>query len=289
MLITVFGASGGVGSQVASILARTEHRIRVVARSPERLPAPITSRAEVIRGSHLDPKLAAAAANGADAIFWMTPMAMGADVGAFNVAAAEAAHAAARPVARVVSLSGAYCDRPNFGLASHIRTIERGIEAANPNAVHLRAGLFMSNFALIADAIRAGIVTFPIAGEAAARFVAPADIAAAAVGFLLDTRESGHRPVQILGPDRLSFVQATQIIARAIGKPLQFIEQDDASLESLVTAGWPRAFVEQYSIMYRAFSRAFLDGDEPAGDRVIGITSLRTYATETLAPLLTRH
>jgi dihydroflavonol-4-reductase len=72
VLVLVTGGSGYVGSHAIASLARAGHRIRVLARSPERIPAALeplgVDRVETAVGDVTDPLAAERALEGADAV-----------------------------------------------------------------------------------------------------------------------------------------------------------------------------------------------------------------------------
>jgi putative NADH-flavin reductase len=67
MIITVFGASGGTGSQVAAIAAQRGHVVRAVFRTPPDAPPPGQSKVLIIPDI-FDPAFAAEAVRGADVV-----------------------------------------------------------------------------------------------------------------------------------------------------------------------------------------------------------------------------
>jgi uncharacterized protein YbjT (DUF2867 family) len=67
MNITVFGASGGIGTHLVSLAAQRGHQVRAVYRTTPQTPPP--GQAEVLIGPDIfDPAFAAAAARGADVV-----------------------------------------------------------------------------------------------------------------------------------------------------------------------------------------------------------------------------
>lgn len=286
MRYVVFGATGNVGSAVADLLAATEHDLTVVARQPDRLGQAIRARARVVVGSHLDPQVARDAARGADAVFWMSPMALTPEPRRFVEQTALAAASAAEVSDRFVTLSGAYCERRNVGLASLSRIVEQAVDRANPLTVHIRAGLFMSNLLMQLPALRAGVVSFPMPADAATGWIAPADIAAEAVSQMLTFADRRPRSIALVGPDRLSGREIADLLARLSNRPFHYIEHGEDTTQSMVQAGMPEPFVREMITMYNAFGRYFLAGDSPDGERRVGTTSFRTYLTRQVIPLL---
>ena len=288
MKIVITGVSGNVGRAVAANLANKGHELKLLVRDNRKLPATLKGVGEVLEGDHLDAQWVRRAVSGADALFWMTPMAMTNDIAAYNHKASEAANAAAREARRVVALSGAYCDQAGLGLASWIRFLEFAIEAGAANVRHLRAGLFMENFLFQKALITTeGIITQPVPAEARVRFVATSDIGRAAAQLLEDTTWSGHGAVGIHGPERLSFAEAAAQLGRTLGREVRFVESTGADMEAaLVATGAPAEFARNYVEMYLGFARLFQANQDPKDPTLIGSTTLASYCQSTLGPAL---
>jgi len=71
-MIVVAAPTSRIGSQLLGhLLGRAQ--LRVVARDPSRLSKEIRAQADVVIGSHGDPKIISAALDGADTVFWLVP------------------------------------------------------------------------------------------------------------------------------------------------------------------------------------------------------------------------
>lgn len=286
MRIAVTGATGNIGSVVAATLLEAGAEVRVLARHPDRLAAGVARRAEVREGSHLDARWVVRAVEGCDALFWLTPPAFTDDILRFTATAGAAAGAASRRVGRVVAVSGAYCDRPELGLAAWLRFVETAVLAAAPDATLLRPGLFMENFLFAAESIRANsLVSFPASPDASTGFIATRDIATAAASRLLDLDWTGHGVLAVMGPELLSFAEATSQLGTALGRTLRYSEASPDQARAAMNA-MPSAFVEAYITMYTGFSKLFLTGVEPTEPTIVGQTTFERLASEVLAPRL---
>ncbi|MDX2146527.1 MAG: NAD(P)H-binding protein [Planctomycetota bacterium] len=286
MRIAVTGATGNIGSVVAATLMSAGVEVRLLVRQPGRLPSDIAHRAEIREGSHLDARWVARAVDGCDALFWLTPPAFTDDILRFTASAAAAAGAASQRVGRVVVISGAYCDRADLGLATWLRFVETAVLASSRNATILRPGLFMENFLFASESIRAGsLVAFPASPHARSRFIATRDIAAAAAARLLDADWNGHGALAVMGPERLSFAEATSQLGAALSRSLKYVEASPAETRAGMHA-LPAAFVDAYIHMYQGFNRLFLEGIDPSEPTIVGATTFAALASEVLAPRL---
>ena len=72
-MIVITAPTGNIGHQVLANVLAGDEPVRVIVRDPARLPASVRNRVEVIQGSHGDPRVAAHALAGADALFWLLP------------------------------------------------------------------------------------------------------------------------------------------------------------------------------------------------------------------------
>ena len=97
-----------IGRQVVTELLDRHAELRLLTRDPDRLDPGVRDRAEVVAGSHGDAETIGAAAEGVEAVFWLTPN----DPAAPDLAATfadfarpAAAAFAERGVRRVVGIS----------------------------------------------------------------------------------------------------------------------------------------------------------------------------------------
>jgi len=108
----------------------------------------------------------------------------------------------------------------------------------------LRASFFYQNFSesFLIDAVRAGQVMLPL-GEVQEPFVDTDDIADIAVAALTEPGHAGQL-YEITGPRLLSFAQATQEIATALGRPITYTQIPIADYTAALKAGGvPEDFV----------------------------------------------
>ncbi|WP_156995505.1 NAD(P)H-binding protein, partial [Elstera litoralis] len=72
-MIVITAPTSMIGQQVIANLLTSGQLIRVVARDPSRIPAPIRACVEIVQGSHSDIDVVNRAFTGAEAVFWLVP------------------------------------------------------------------------------------------------------------------------------------------------------------------------------------------------------------------------
>lgn len=114
MRLTVFGATGRIGTEVLGQALDAGHEVTAVVRDPSRIAVPATERLHVVRADPMDADAVTPAVKGADAVV----SALGPRRGGPVTVISEAAHAVlaamrATGVRRlvIVSANGAYFDR----------------------------------------------------------------------------------------------------------------------------------------------------------------------------------
>lgn len=212
----VTGATGNVGGPVARQLREQGHRVRALVRDTSRaasLPAGI----EVAVGDLDDPVSVSKAVAGAEAIFLMQ-VGVGTEQTKTMIAAARDA-----AVSRIVLLSSAGArlmpldDNP-MGAAFAAR--EQLLRESGLGVTFLRPSAFASNTFAWRDSIRAGKISDPT-GEGVLAVMDPEDIARVAVAVLTQDGHAG-KGYLLTGPQALTSREQVEIIAQAIGRPVEF-------------------------------------------------------------------
>lgn len=232
----VSGATGKVGGLVAERLLATGLRVRVLCRSPERLPRRLQDRAvEAVRGDLTRAGDLARALEGVAGVFLM----------AVPGGAAAVREAVGRFAVRRVVLLSSGSVRDGSGPQPHpIATLHREAEDAVRDACSgwtiLRAREFASNALWWAPQIRLrGRVegAYPRASRAPVHEVDVADVAAYAL-----TRP-GHagRVYRLTGPAAMSQAEQVHVIGEVLGRPLRYVEVPRASARAALAErvpGW---------------------------------------------------
>ncbi|TWD79370.1 uncharacterized protein YbjT (DUF2867 family) [Kribbella amoyensis] len=232
MTILVTGATGSVGRLVVDeLLTAGVEGVRALTNNPARAVLP--TGVEVARGYLGRPSTLPDALEGIDTVY-LAPLP--AFVDDFIECATKAG------VRRVVVLSGEPAEYEAQGDPSgwHYYKVERGIEDAGFEWVHLRPGQFMNNTLDWAPSIKAeGVVRGPYA-KAVQTPIDLGDIAAVARVVLLDESYTG-RKLTMSGPEALTQPEEVRIIGEAIGRELRFEELSHAE----AVAAWAPAMGEE--------------------------------------------
>jgi NADH dehydrogenase len=225
-LVTVFGGSGFVGSQVVRALARAGHRVRVAVRQPARaydlLLLGDVGQIQVVQANIRDKDSVARALDGAQAcvnlvgVLYESGRQKFASLhaeGAGNVA--QAAQAAG--VTRMVQVSAIGADAGSSSIYARTKAAgEAAVRAAMPQAVILRPSIvfgpeddFFNRFAAMAVLSPA----LPLIGGGKTRFqpVFVGDVARAVVGALANPAAAGQT-YELGGPAILTFRQLLELV-----------------------------------------------------------------------------
>jgi NAD(P)H dehydrogenase (quinone) len=240
-MYAVTGITGQVGSVVAENLLKHGHQVRAVVRDVNKGKAWLDRGCEIVRATFEDAASLAAALRGAEGVFVLVPpnfdplpdfpeaQAIG---GKLRTALSEA-----NP-ARVVYLStiGAQATEPNL-LTQH-SIIEKIIGGLPIPITFLRPGWFMENCSWdVGPAREQGVIpSFLQPLDKPVPMVATADIGRVAAELLRETW-SGHRVVELEGPERVTPNKIAAIFARLLGRPVR--------MEAVPRERWEPLFISQ--------------------------------------------
>jgi uncharacterized protein YbjT (DUF2867 family) len=275
IMIIVTGATGHVGGELIARLAAEHQPVRAMTRRPHAMQAP--PGVDVVYGDCDDPASLDAAFEGADRAFLMSAQSTGsAERPTHDLQLVRAAQRAG--VRHVVKLSVYDGGRTGDALGAWHREAEGAVIDSGIDWTLLRPGRFMSNALQWVPMIRRGdTVYIPFAHRPAAP-IDPADVAAIAAAALT-TGEHRNSAYQLSGPEVLTPVEESHILAATLGRSLRVVEPTiDQTRAGMLRAGMTEAVVE--AIVARALVGT--DGAEvlPTVERVLGrpATTFETWA-----------
>jgi uncharacterized protein YbjT (DUF2867 family) len=263
-MYTILGATGTIGKKIVETLTAKREKVRMVARSGDRLRPLVGKHAEAFVGDILDTELLTQAFTGADAVFTLIPPNYRAEnfLSYADSAGESIAHALQdAKITQVVNLSSVGGDLPSG--TGPITGLHRQEERLNRikglNVLHLRSAYFMENLLAGIELIKTkGINGSAVRGDLRMPMIATRDIAAFAAEGLMKRDRAGKSVACLLGPRDLTLVEATVTIGIKIGLPnLQYITFPYAEAEKgLLAAG----LSPDMSRLYVEMSRAFNEG-----------------------------
>ncbi len=289
MRIAVNTPNGTIGRPLTRRLLEAGADVTLISRQPAKVADFAARGARVIEGSVDDPGAVAAALEGADALFWLSPPAYRPDANAWLQRTAEAAAAEVKKkgVGRVVVISsvGAHTG-PGTGPVGALLAVENALRAAAPDVVVLRPGYFMENLLRDVETIaRDGAFYSPTPTAKRVPQVATADVAARAAAFLLDQSWAGHRVVGVHGPVDLSYREAAAILSDELGRPIRHVEISVEQMrQSMLSAGLPDFVAATYAEFFEAIRAGRMDAAEPRTHETTTPTTLREFARTVLGP-----
>jgi len=263
-MYTILGATGNVGKKIVETLAAQGEKVRMVARSEDRLRPLVGKHAEAFAGDILDTEFLTQAFTGADAVFTLIPpnytagnfLSYADKVGESIAKALQSAK-----ITRVVNLSsvGGELSSGTGPITGLHRQEERLNRIKGLNVLHLRPAYFMENLLGGIELIRTkGINGGAVRGDLRMPMIATRDIAAYAADRLVKRDNAGASTAYLLGPRDLTLAEATTTIGIKIGLPnLQYVTFPYAEAEKgLIAAG----LSPDMSRLYVEMSRAFNEG-----------------------------
>jgi uncharacterized protein YbjT (DUF2867 family) len=224
-MYTILGATGNIGSRVAEALLAKGEKVRVIARSADKLQPFAAKGAEVLAGDAKDTAFLTKAFTGSKAVLVMISTGYGtSDVTAEQNAIGESITSAitASGVKYVVNISsvGGHTEEKT-GIVAGLARQEKRLNALDGvNVLHLRPSYFLENLLGNIGMIKGmGINGSAIKGDVAYPLVATKDIAEVATKRLLALDFTGKSVLPILGAKDYSMNEVTKALGAAIGKP----------------------------------------------------------------------
>lgn len=225
--ILITGATGTVGSEVVKQLSAKGENIivKAAARSATDNTFENLNRVQVVQLDYDKPDSLAVALKGVDKLFLLTPFQSNM-VDLTSNLVSEAKKAEVKYIAKQ-SVMGADAE-PGITPGRLHRQAEKIIEESGIPFTFLRPNFFMQNFVnYYSNLIRSQGAFYIPAGDAKVSFVDVRDIAAVAVKSLINDNQQKGRAYNITGCEALSYGQAAEILSKAVGKKINYVNVTD--------------------------------------------------------------
>jgi uncharacterized protein YbjT (DUF2867 family) len=278
-VILVTGATGMFGSRVAREAAARGAKVRGLLHSPGKGAKLAEEGIEPVVGDLDRPETLAAALDGVERVFLVTPMDN-------RVAERESGVIAASKdagVEQVVKLHGAVRHRGDPLDQQHQAAIEALKSSGLAWTIFSPQTVMETNLLSQAEAVKQTGAIWGSAGDGRVGLVA-ADDCGRAGGVVLTTDGHEGREYAITGPAALTFTEIAEVLTRALGRPVAYNDLADADYKALLVeqAGMTAEEAEIGVLLhFRAFKRG--DGDLITDDyqRLTGQppTTLEAWAT----------
>ncbi len=290
-MITILGATGHVGGKIADILIKKGEKVRLVARSADRLRPFVNKQAQALAGDAMDTEFLVKAFKDTDAVFTLMPTDFKAEKFLDYADKISESIARALEIARVnhvVNLSSAGAELPGgTGLIVGLNHMEERLNKIKGlNVRHIRAAFFMENLLFNIDLIRSkGINGDIVRGDLKLQMIATKDIAAYAAERLVKRDFIGSSVRYLLGQRDLSMIEASEIIGRKINKTglVYVMSPYDEAEKEMIAMGMSRDISRLFVEMSRAFNEGRIKADLRNAENTTP-TSFETFCDEVFVP-----
>ena len=225
--ILITGATGTVGSEVVKQLSAKGENIivKAAARSATDNTFENLNRVQVVQLDYDKPDSLAVALKGVDKLFLLTPFQSNM-VDLTSNLVSEAKKAKVKYIVKQ-SVMGADAE-PGITPGRLHRQAEKIIEESGIPFTFLRPNFFMQNFVnYYSNLIRSQGAFYIPAGDAKVSFVDVRDIAGVAVKSLINDNQQKGSAYNITGGEALSYGQAAEILSKAVGKKINYVNVTD--------------------------------------------------------------
>jgi uncharacterized protein YbjT (DUF2867 family) len=291
-MYVVTGATGNTGSVVTNRLLDSGQKVRVIARTIERLQPLAIRGAEVMACELTDAAALTKAFSGAKAVYAMIPPNLRApDARSFQEQVSDALAAAleAADVHYAVTLSSVGADKPaGTGPVVGLHNLEKKLNSISGlNLMHLRPAYFMENTLAQAKIIgQTGFAAGPLKPDRTLPMIATRDIGEVAYQELAGLRFQGQQTRELLGPRDYTMTEAAAIISKAIGRPGLKYQQllDELLRPAMIQIGMSASLVDLILEMSAAINSGYMAPLEPRTARNSTPTTYETFVAEQFVP-----
>ncbi|MEW6701346.1 MAG: NmrA family NAD(P)-binding protein [Bacteroidota bacterium] len=265
-MIAIMGATGNIGSKLAAHLLEKGEKVRVIARSADKLKELENKGAKVFAGDAANVEFLTAAFTGADVVFALIPPNMAAEnmrafYNSFGEKIAEAIRKSG--VKNVLNLSshGAELSEGTGPIKGLHDQEERLNKINGVNVLHLRPTYFMENTLMFAGMIKnMGVIGSAIKGDAKMAMIATKDIAKVAAEEISKRNFSGVKVRELYGQRNVTMNEVAEIFGNKIGKPeLKYTQFPyDVAEKGFRQFGISEDVAKQYIEMSKAFNEGMI-------------------------------
>lgn len=281
-LVLVIGATGTMGREVMRSL-EGRCRLRALVHS-DMSDAEIARRypqAERVQRDLLDAGSLQAAFAGVDRVFLLTPSVP--QQARLEENALSAALAAG--VQRIVYVSSTDVDWEIELSAAH-RAMERRLADAGVAHTVVRPEYLLNNLLGEVDDLARGRLVAP-SGDGRCPFVDARDVGSVAAAVLL-AADPPTGPVEVTGPESLSWPQLAERLQGALGRPVQHVDPEPAEwADAAISAGMPPWLAQALAEYFEILRERPLEASDDT-QRVIGRSprSVEEFAVDVLTPAM---
>jgi len=266
----ILAGTGKTGRRIATALTAAGHPVRTVSRT-----------AGDVRLDLDDPTTWPAALDGVGAVYLVepNPHAAGGDPPRLARLATAAVESGAR---RLVMLSAPGADDEHHPF----HATEQTVRESGAEWTILRPNWFSQNFSedFWLPVIRGGTLALPT-GDGRVPFVDAQDIADVAVAALTEDRHAGQ-VYELSGPRAIGFGEAAELIAKASGRPLEYVAvTPTAYLEQQLANGVPELIARRFTDLVSSVSTGAHEALGDGVERALGRSPRRfeDFVVETAA------
>ena len=235
--ILVTGATGNVGSKVVEQLSAAGIPVRAAVQSTSKAARIKEAGAEPVEFDFTRPETLAAAFDGVEKVFLLTPFVPNmAELGVRAVNAAK--KAGVKYIVRMSALGANL--KPAIKMGQWHREVEKAVESSSIPYTILRPNSFMQNYsgALSGDIKAQSAINLPD-GDAKMSYIDTRDIASVAATVLTHAGHEGQT-YDLTGPEALSNYEVAEVISKAIGRKITYISlPEEGARADAKQAGMP--------------------------------------------------
>ena len=266
-MILITGATGTVGSEVVKRLSAHAIPVRAVTRDPQRADAHRLPNVHFVQGDFEDVDSMRRACSGVDRAFLLTNSTERTEhhQTTFTQVAQESG------VRHIVKLSQLHADPSSAGrFLRYHAAVESAIQASGLTFTFLRPNLFMQGLLNFRQSIQEKSAFFAAAGDARISAVDIRDLADVAVAALT-TSQHDNKVYALTGPDALTFADMAQLLSKAVGRTITFIDVPPEPMRaSLAALGFPTWQADGLLEEFAMYRRGEATGVEPGVREALG-------------------